>query len=583
MRVLILVGLSGLIALQFLCQIMYVTSGWYSQWPLSWDQNRYSDYTYFYRLAFLENGFHGLLEAYLQRPPYSCTLLLFSLPVLFFGGSFLDLVLLLSLPIIILDFAVFYIVRIVSRNFSFALLSLLALHFTTSGIVSGSNLSGTAEALRYQLNFLTAILPITLLAIVIAGIRTRSPKVWSLMLGGAIWSALVLRPPALPYFIIIIYPSLAYLWFLQWRNNRNAFRYGACTTVIATAGALAHYYYIKDSALRYFAHTQSAYQLHPAPGIKGLVYYIERGISSANFFLIFLFVVILSFLLLFVRSYLVVKKHKLRNCKKLLLINAPAVFCAYVYLLSYAVPSSNPIKDRSLGDCFILLTVALFHPALLNLLKMSGVLSFLKKRTTRYGTLSATFVLPISFFFATWSVLHDWSRAHHDVTLLRGSDPHRLEKVSIRQVYLKSNEYLKKWIQKEKRKHVSVLFLAQQQLRYESHSFQTLPFFMGIERADVRVRQSIIRVDEILQPITIQQPAAELIFVPHAHPSIHTKMVYKSYAFNHLTDAHHNALVVGLPKVGYRKVDVITISKDFELLVYRFYKPLHYQVKYGFP
>lgn len=244
--------------------------------------------------------------------------------------------------------------------------------------------------------------------------------------------------------------------------------------------------------------------------------------------------------------------------------------------MSYCIPTSNPIKNSNLGDGFILLTIAI---------SVSSASYLLRRWNTGFSKCNKHLasLIPISFFLALCSLMVDWSLAMDDLHHLQGRDPHRARKLAVQKVYLASNEFLKNWNAQEKRKKVSVLFLAQKSLRYESHSFRSITHFTGIERAEVRVRQSIVTTEEILQPRTLQYPPAELLFVPRAINVLTSKRAYLLHDFQNLSATQQEALSVGLPKVGYRRIDTIPISRDFELDVYRFFRVQNYALGDPFP
>lgn len=554
---------------QFLFQIEVASRSWFSQWPLFWDQNRYSDVAYYYMQGFRRNGLYGLLESYTHRPPYSLTLLLTSLPVIIAGGSFTALVFHLFFYVLLLDAAIFWIVYRMTRRSLLALLSVMLVHLNCAGIMSYSYLGGTTENIRYQINFPTLVVTVTLLALLLEGCRTKRPVLWASSVALTCFAALVLRPAALPYFMVLAIPSFLFVCIVLFRLRDRAAWWGVAALALACLTAALHYSSIWRIITAYFAQTQNSSHLHPTSGLGSLLYYLNAGYVASTPFPLFLIFTLAGLISYFLRLKRCLRgRNPLAARGSLKRVQTGFLSVLYLVSLTYILPTLSPVKDYRLGDAFIVFTISLSIPALWELWR-----AYARRRTLRY---SPSVIHRAQALLLTGAILTGTCVTVHETFHLQEllhrpwDDPFRLVKLRLRITYRATHAYVTAWLAEKKRTRVWAAFISQLDLRYESHSFNTLPYVAGLPELPINFLQSRMPVSDLLNDHKDAQFLPELLFVPEVHDTSGPGAIYiyEHFRFVPISDADREKLTALFIRRGYAQVGTVPITEHLRLNVF---------------
>ena len=389
----ILAVVAALIALQFFAQFYLVMVGSFAQWPYGWDECRYYDYALTYRDCLASGNLSEIAECYRSNPPYSLTLLLTSLPFLPFTDYSLKVMNLhMGVYVIVLDVAIFFLAKRIAHSTWASVLALLLVHGFSEMLFWHFQNGFPAEMVRYQVNFPLSVLVVAGLSLLVEGLYVRRYILWSCMLSVFLALALLLRPPAMPFFLVVLVtPALGMLWFFWKSSQRSKAKALAGALAVTTLLVVPHYAFIWKLALNYSLAAQS----NPFWRQDSLAYFLTTS-TEQNL----VFPVLLGLLLLGSASFCARFWVIYRDCSthgRIFKNAAMASFViAWVYVLSFALPTLSPAKNHLLGGAFLILTLTIGSAILIRILPLLQNRGRLKLGTFP-GALAKTIVMSILF------------------------------------------------------------------------------------------------------------------------------------------------------------------------------------------
>ncbi len=372
--ILVLIALGASVA-EFHFQLRYADAIGYTSWPFNWDMNRYVDTARLYLSAIREDGWHGLVHIYADKPPYSITLLLTGLPFLALTGQDRSLFASQAIYVLFMDAGLLFSIWRLTGSWRWAAFGLLTFTAWTSGIVSGVDLNAALESVRYQLNVPLGALYIALGWMTLEALHARRTHAWGIGLTSLLTLGLLLRPPMLPFFLLAFFPPLAMVLALALRQGRRpVVAWAAFALIFSSTVAGLHYLNVWPRLLAYV--NQAVASEHGAAmfgtqkaGWDYVWFYLDAATHSSP-----LIPILLAAMVLAIPHFISVIRNGLAGSLKnreRTQAAAKVVIVWWLLLVAYAVPTAASTKNLFFGTPFMLMAwiggmhalYALYHAA----------------------------------------------------------------------------------------------------------------------------------------------------------------------------------------------------------------------------